>query len=162
MKTNVTYIPTENLIAVLVAKGVPHVKQSGFYRVEGPKGRRLYVAATKKCGRIDISGFTVPFGAVPHFLGKFGRVEQMLDMSLPAEDIMTNFSALVDHMLTLPPEVKEAKPKAPKAKKEKNEGQAPSAPAESPDAKARRLELIRKVAAEKGMKVSPKTETELA
>lgn len=162
MKTDILYVEGSKFLAILTDLGVPHTVQSGFIRVEGAKGRRLYVAATKRVGRVDISGFEVDFGAkVPH-CGVFGNVRQQLDLSpeLGEEGILTNFRALVTHLLTLAPveKVKVApKPKAPKAKKAKAEGTVPAAPApETTEAKAARMELIKKVAAEKGMKVSPK------
>lgn len=163
MKTDILYVESSKFLAVLADLNVPFTTQSGFVRVEGAKGRRLYVAATKKVGRIDISGFEVDFGAKKPHCGEFGQVKQQMDLSLELgeEGILQNFRALVEHMLTLPAveKVKVAKaPKAPRAKKVPTApGEVPAPPVESPEAIRGRMELIKRVAAEKGLNVSSKT-----
>jgi len=157
---NVLYIDGSKFTATLEELGIPSTVQSGFIRVEGPKGRRVYVAATKKVGRVDISGFTVEFGAkVPH-CGEFGNVKQQLDLdpSLGEDGIVTNFRALIEHMLTLPAvEKAPPKPKAPKAVKvETAPGEVPEAP--KPDAGIKdRMAAIKAYAEKNGMMVSNKT-----
>ena len=162
MKTNILYVENSKFVTVLDELNVPFTVQSGFLRVEGPKGRRLYVAATKKVGRVDISGFEVEFGAkVPH-CGVFGKVKQQMDLSpeLTEEGILENFRAIVTHMLQLQPvEKAPAKPKAPKAAKGTKVSMAvPATPAvDSLEAKLARIELIKRVAAEKGVAVASST-----
>jgi len=164
MKTDILYIDGSKFLAVLADLAVPHTLQSGFIRVDGPKGRRMYIAATKRVGRIDLSGFEVDFGAkVPH-CGIFGNVRQQLDLDpvIGEEGILSNFRTAVELMLSLEPVVKvkaAAKPKAPKAKKAGTTGPVPAAPAapETAEAKAKRMELIKRVAAAKGVGVSRKS-----
>lgn len=163
MKTDILYVENSKFLAVLQELNVPSTIQSGFIRVEGAKGRRLYVAATKKVGRVDISGFEVDFGAKKPHCGEFGQVKQQMDLSpeLGEEGILSNFRSLVVHMLTLPAVEKvkaTKKPKAPRAAKVKlAPGEVPAPPVESPEAIRGRMELIKRVAAEKGLNVSAKT-----
>lgn len=159
-KTNVLYIDGSKFTTILSELGIATTTQSGFIRVDGPKGRRVYVAATKKVGRVDISGFTVEFGAKTPHCGEFGNVKQQLDLdpALGEDGILTNFKALVEHMLTLPAvEKAPPKPKAPKAAKvEAVVGEVPAAPA--PDAGIKdRLAAIKAYAESRGMAVSNKT-----
>ena len=161
MKTDILYVENSKFLAVLAELTVPFTTQSGFVRVEGAKGRRLYVAATKKVGRIDISGFEVEFGAKKPHCGEFGAVKQQMDLSpeIGEEGILSNFRSLVSHMLTLPAVEKvkaEKKPKAPRTAK-KTGGEVPPPPVDSAEAVKARMELIKRVAAEKGLNVSSKT-----
>jgi len=158
LKTNVLYVESSKFLTVLTELEVPFTVQSGFIRVEGAKGRRLYVAATKKVGRVDISGFEVDFGAkIPH-CGPFGNVKQQMDLSpeLGEEGILANFKALVQHMLLLPAVVKEVKIKAPKAPRVSKKAASAPVP-ENPEAIKSRMDLIKRIAAEKGLSVSSKT-----
>jgi hypothetical protein len=127
MKTNVTYVDAAKFEAIMLEKAKQHgfqlADQKGFIRVEGPKGRRIYVASTKRVGRVDLSGVEVrtedgkhALGFVAPHCGPFGNVKQQLDMSLGEEAILANFSALLDLMAALPPvEKAQRKPAAPKA-----------------------------------------------
>lgn len=83
--------------------GVPYTEQSGFIRVEGPKGRRMYVAKTKGVRRVDLSGFTIDVGAVSPSGGEFGRVKQQLDFSGGEAATLQLFIKTVKHMMSLPP-----------------------------------------------------------
>ena len=158
MKTNILYVESSKFLAVLSDLSVPFTVQSGFIRVEGAKGRRLYVAATKRVGRVDISGFEVDFGAKTPHCGIFGNVKQQMDLSseLGEEGILANFKALVQHMLTLPAVIKEVKVKAPKAPRVSKKADSKPTP-ESPEAIKSRMDLIKRIAAEKGLSVSSKT-----
>lgn len=117
MKTNVTYIDASKFEALILASGLPMAVQKGFVKVSGPKGRQVYVASTKRVGRVDISGFEMegPGYVTPH-CGVFGNVKQQLDFSLGEDDILSNFAALLEHMKSLAPVEKaprkEAAPKA--------------------------------------------------
>ena len=156
-KPNVTYVPRELFENILAEHGLPTKVQSGFIRVEGPKGNRLYVAATKKVGRIDISGFEVAhLGQVPH-CGVFGNVKQQMRMDGTEAEVLARFESLLRSLMTQPAKVKA--PKAPKAAKvpgEKKGWGAKAAPLPVPtaDAKEARRLLIAKVAAEKGVAIS--------
>lgn len=147
--------------AILLDRGVPFKAQSGFIRVEGPKGYRLYVASTKTVRRVDLSGFELQSATVrPHKLGKFGNVSQEINLIKGDVDAQLEaFRFVLGRMLELTPkEPAKKEPKAPKAKKEASSSPAPSTEGESAEAKARRLELIKKVAAEKGVAVSANSE----
>jgi hypothetical protein len=163
MKTDTTYILRGEFEKVLNERNLPTLVQSGFIRVDGPKGSRIYIAATKKVGRIDISGFEVPLtlGMIPH-CGVFGRVKQQMRFHGSQEDVLVRFNELLDILLAQPEQIKEKKaaPMAPVSEKteEKNVENTPDV--ESAEAKAKRMELIRKVAASKGVKVSKKVEPE--
>jgi len=145
--------------AVIKELDLTFTEQSGFLKVEAAKGRRVYVAATKSVRRVDLSGWEATGSlAVPHRLGKFGQVTQMMNLEgTPDEQIITFRNVLVAmKQLT----AVEKAPKAPKAKKEKGAKKTwgtPQAPAPTTQTIADRLELIKKVAAEKGMSVSSKT-----
>lgn len=165
MKTNTLYIAREQFENLIKASGLPSREQSGYIRIDGAKGRRVYVAATKKVGRVDISGFEVQFGAKTPHMGVAGNVKQQLDLNpeLTEAGILANFGALLAVLKELPPVEKAPKPEAtatpaaPKATKAKTEGTTPAKPApETPEAKAKRMALIATVAAQKGVKVSKK------
>lgn len=121
MKTNITYVDAAKFETLCLAAAEKHgydvTAQKGFVKVAGPKGRCLYVASTKRVGRVDISGFEMEgAGYVSPHCGPFGNVKQQLDMSLGEEAILENFTALLDHMATLAPvEKAERKPATPKA-----------------------------------------------
>lgn len=149
----------EQYIEVLSRLGAKFTAQSGFIRVDGPKGNRLYVASTKTVRRVDISGFEVPItlGATPH-MGVFGNVKQQMILTDSAEKDLARFEEIVGLMNKEAP-----KTPAPKTMKPKAEVKA-SAPEVDPaeqavkakEAKEAKLALIRKVAAEKGVSVSQK------
>jgi hypothetical protein len=123
MKKNVTYIDAVKFETIIKSSGLPFVLQAGFVKVQGPKGRNLYVAATKRVGRVDISGFTVDatsptaFGFITD-LGEleFGNVKQQMDFSRTEDEILATFELLLNHMKTLDPvEKAQRKASAPKA-----------------------------------------------
>jgi hypothetical protein len=126
MKTNVTYVDASKFETLCLAAAEKHgyaiTAQKGFVKVAGPKGRSLYVASTKRVGRVDISGFEMEgAGYVSPHCGPFGNVKQQLDMSLGEEAILTNFQTLLDHMATLAPVAKPER-KAPAAKADAPKG----------------------------------------
>jgi hypothetical protein len=160
MKTNATYLPREKYEAIMTKLGISWTEQSGFLKAEPVKGRRLYVAATKKVGRVDLSGFEFAHGTKRPDQGPFGRVLQQLDVTGTEEEVLARFEAIAAHLLTLQPE--EKAPKAPKAKAPKavsatTEGEVPAPAVDSPEAIRSRMELIKRVAAEKGVPVSART-----
>lgn len=158
MKNGITYVDAAKFEALIVASGLPYSPQKGFVKVSGAKGRNIYVAATKRVGRVDLSGFVMEGETVqaPH-CGEFGNVKQQLRFDLPEDEVLANFAALLEHLKSLP-EVPAAERK-PKAGPKTAAAQGWSAPvAPKKDRKA----LIEKVAKEKGAKVSEKTEAEFA
>jgi hypothetical protein len=155
MKTNVTYVDAAKLEALILSAGLPMTAQKGFVKVSGAKGRNIYVAATKRVGRVDLSGFTCDWGVTPH-CGEFGNVKQQLNFSQPEEAILADFAKTLELLASLPEvPAAERKPKsAPKT--------AAAQGWTTVQPKASRKELIEKVAKEKGVKVSEKTEAEFA
>ncbi len=149
MKTNVTYIESSKFEATLaLAKemGLKVLDQRGFIKVTGPKGYALYVASTKRVGRVDLSGFTMgQAGFVSPHCGPFGNVKEQVDFSLDEETILANFALALSTMMGLAPKEKEVK--APVEKKVKApKPEAPELDASSPAPKANRLKKIAKVA----------------
>lgn len=115
MKTNVTYVDAAKFETIIVASGLPYSAQKGFVKVAGPTGRNVYVASTKRVGRVDISGFEVSYGVSPH-CGPFGNVKQQLDFSKPEDEILSDFTQLLaDLKAQAPAEKKERKAPAKKA-----------------------------------------------
>ncbi len=167
MKKDILYIDLSKFMAIIQASGLKATEQSGYIRVDGAKGRRVYVANTKRVGRVDISGFELATGAhVPH-MGVTGNVKQQLDLSptLGEEGILASFGNLLTTLKNLPPVEKPAKP-APEAsatpatpkQAKKVEGTTPAKKVETPEEKKKRMDLIAQVAATKGVKVSKKSE----
>lgn len=158
-------IAREKAEEILAALGLHWEQQSGFMKVIGPKGRQLYIGAgkgAKNFARVDLSGFTSDFGTRQPHCGVFGNVKQQLEMrNLSEEEILRNLSALAEYMMTLPAVEKVKKEKV--AKAPKNAGAEVKTGDVLPDdeaskaARAARLDLIKKVAAEKGVEVSPTT-----
>lgn len=163
-------IAREQAEKLLELMGVRWEQQSGFMKVFGPKGRHLYIGAGKggkTFARVDLSGFTSDYGTRLPAQGVFGNVKQQLEMrDLSEEDILRNLGALVEYMMSLPPVEPKAKKQA--QKPPKNAGPEVKTEAVLPDsdeakaARAARLELIKRVAAEKGVKVSEETLAETA
>lgn len=122
MKSHITYVDASLFEAIIAKHGLTMTLQKGFVKVDGPTGRRVYVAATKRVGRVDISGFKMlaPDGSdlpgfVPPHMGEAGNVKQQLDCSLGEADILANFELLLTHMESLAPAEKaERKAAAPK------------------------------------------------
>lgn len=162
---NKNYVDAVEFERVIQASGLAYKAQKGFVKVMGREGRNVYVASTKRVGRVDVSGFEMldPDGkALPGFVrphcGEFGNVKQQLDFSLDQEAILQNFAALLEHMKGLEPAVRKPRPI----------GQTKPAPAgwtsvgKTPEEqKADRKALIERVAREKGAQISEKTKKEL-
>ena len=158
MKKNVTYVARSEFETILSHLGMPTKVQSGFIRVEGPKGNRLYVAATKKVGRIDISGFEVGSSGVTPHCGVFGNVKQQMDMSGTEAEVLERFKVIIGLLLSQPEKVKEVKtkaPRAPRGKKEKKGWGAKAVPVAQPI--SARLAAIQAYAEKNGLSVSAKT-----
>lgn len=149
MKTNINYVDACHFETIITASGLDTEPQKGFIKVKGKTGRRVYVAVTKRVGRVDLSGFTMegPGFIEPH-CGPFGAVKQQLDMSLPQDEVLANFARLLKVLEELPAAEKAKRSMAPKADAPK--GWSPETSARRED----RMALIRKVAAEKQVQVS--------
>lgn len=118
MKKNVTYVDAAKFETIAKASGLPLTLQAGFVKIAGPKGHNVYVAATKRVGRVDLSGFTMDVPGV-NTLGedeKFGNVLAQMDFSRSEEEILATFAEVLAHMATLAPKEKVSrKASAPKA-----------------------------------------------
>lgn len=157
MKSNVTYIDACEFETIILESGLPAIPQKGFVKVQGPQGRAVYVANTKRVGRVDISGFEMEGDGfvVPH-CGVFGNVRQQLDMGLTKDEILANFRLLLITMKSLAPvEKPQRKPATPKADAPKGFTRIDTSPEAREAAKAKRKELIEKVARETGKPISP-------
>lgn len=167
MDTNTTpvaaplFMARTEVEATLAARNLAYTEQSGFLKVTCPGGR-LYIAATKTVRRVDISDFDVPasLGKVPH-CGVFGKVKQQLKLGTDGAEALANLNAVLDILVALPapaPVVKAPKAKAPKAAKGMSGPvPAPERAPETDEAKAKRIALIKQLAAEKGVGVSTKS-----
>jgi hypothetical protein len=150
MKPNTTYVDACHFETAIQESGLQMIAQKGFIKVMGATGRQVYVAATKRVGRVDISGFTVDLPGV-RTLGDgeaFGNVKQQMDFSRTQDEILATFRDLLAHLASLPAAEKQER-KAPAKKADEPKGWS-AATLES------RKALIEKVAKEKGVKVSPK------
>lgn len=120
MKTNVTYIDAAKFETIILSSGLAHTAQKGFVKVSGKAGRAVYVASTKRVGRVDISGFEVPYGVLPH-CGPFGNVKQQLDFSKTEDEVLSDFTQLLKD-LAEQPAVEKKQRKAPEAKADAPKG----------------------------------------
>lgn len=102
MKKNVTYIDAAKFEAIIQELGISVQVQKGFVKCKGAKGRNVYVPLTKTVGRVDISGFVYDIPGALTLDPPVGAVYQQLDFSLPEEDILEAFKAVLEHMKTLP------------------------------------------------------------
>ena len=151
MKKNVTYIESAKFAAIVSELGLPSKPQAGFVKVDLGNGRQVYVAITKRVGRVDLSCFSLEGPGFVQLGGEsFGNVRCQVDFSLPEAAILAAFRRCLEEGRKLEQWVapKRVQPGTPKAAK----------PAEdlamAAKAKLARLDLIKKVAREKGMPVS--------
>jgi hypothetical protein len=120
MKKQITYVPQEKFAALIAELGLRSVDQAGFTKVILPNSPRLYVARTKRVGRVDVAvgDRALEIAGVRH-LGSgeaFGLVHHQLDFTRTEDEILASFRELVKFLSSLPaPEPKA--PKAPRAKK---------------------------------------------
>lgn len=153
----------EQLREVAANLGFQIVDQTGYFKVLGPTGRQLYIGRGKVCTRVDLSGFTFDQGTKVPDQGVFGNVKQQMDWAgcETAEDVFRRLGTILEHLKSLAPvEPKPKKEKAAKAPKaaggETQTGSDTPAAQMTPEERAARLDLIKKVAAEKGVDVSDK------
>lgn len=120
-KAKKTMVEAAKFEAILKDSGLSYSGQAGFVKVSGAAGRNVYVASTKRVGRVDLSGFTVPDvdGLVDLGPESFGKVEQQVDFSegRTEEQILATFSRVLEVLKTLPAVEKTStrKAKEPKA-----------------------------------------------
>lgn len=110
VKTVAKFASKEAYLDILAKHMIPYKVQSGFLRIDGPAGSRLYVANTKTVRRVDISGFETSWtiAKIPH-CGPFGAVKQQLQMDGSVEEQLARFELLVHDLLSQPAKEKTTK-----------------------------------------------------
>lgn len=165
MKKNVLYIASEKFAAIATEAGVPTKDNAGFTQWILGNGYHLYVAKTKTVGRVDFQ-FLPPVDLKGvRVLGegeRFGRILAQLDFdtTLGEAAILEAFTAMTRHGASLAEWERPKKVMAPKPIASSPEASTPdSSPvdeeAEKILARAKRAEMIAKVAKEKGVDISP-------
>lgn len=165
MKKNVLYIDSAKFTAIATEAGVPTKDNAGFTQWILGNGYHLYVAKTKTVGRVDFQ-YLPPEGMVGvRVLGegeKFGRIVAQLDFdtTLGEAAILSAFEAMTRHGASLPNWERPKKVMAPKPIAASPEASTPdSSPVDEEAtkvlARAKRAEMIAKVAKEKGVDISP-------
>lgn len=170
MKTGIVYVAREKFEELLTKHGFTVTPQSGFLRVDGPKGNRIYVAKTNRVGRVDISGFEVDptIGKTPH-MGVQGQVKQQLRMDGTEDEVLARFERLLEELkkqAAKVPAPKVAKPKAPTTDGDggTTTGTVEAAPTQTPEeeasakrqARLARIAEIKKVSASMNQNISKK------
>lgn len=104
MKTGITYVPAGRIATLLSELGLTAKEQSGFLRLDFAKGRRLYIANTKRVGRIDIAGAELSDTlAKPPHCGIFGAVKQQVRMDGTEQEVVDRVFDVIAEMQALPP-----------------------------------------------------------
>jgi pyruvate/2-oxoglutarate dehydrogenase complex dihydrolipoamide acyltransferase (E2) component len=172
MKNGITYVDAQKFEDIVIESGLKTELKRGWMKVyqEGaPNGHRIYLPLTKRVGRVDIAiqDFEPPseVGFVDLRGERHGSVTHVLDQTLPEDEVLQNFALLLDHLKSLAPaEAKKRAERAQRAGEEKAAGlsrsSSPEAIAQAEEerqaARAKREELIRRVASEKGVDISEK------
>jgi hypothetical protein len=112
-KAGVNYVDGAKFQKLIDEKGLGYEFQAGFVKVQAENGHRLYVAKTKRVGRVDLAFKVEGEGFHPPET-KNGSIELQLDMTQPEDAILAAFSKALDVMVALPK--KEAAKKAEAAK----------------------------------------------
>ncbi len=100
----ITYVDFGKFEQAIRESGLDFKEQAGFVKVMGQKGRNIYVARTKRVGRVDVSGFEFQGkGVVDLGDDGFGNVHQQLDFDRPEEEILDSFVELLRQLSTQPP-----------------------------------------------------------
>lgn len=148
-----TKVPVQVFLDVCVQLGLEVEQQKGWYKVHGPSGYRVYVRRTDLVQSVALSGFTVENGGVKD-LGErsYGNVHQELDFGRPEADIVNSFKEVLSFMKGLAPVVKVRKERV-RTTGEKRAVKFVGTELEA--ARFGRKELIERVAAEKGVAISP-------
>src|ERR1700690_2068419 len=117
MKATINYVPAEKIEELLANSGAKYEALAGFVKVYGPLGHNLYIAKTKKVGRIDVSGWIPKCGGITVLDEDlaFGNVGAQVDFSRTEEEVLNTLAELIDEMLALPAKEKISR-KSPKAK----------------------------------------------
>lgn len=170
-KPVVQYIDAAVIEQLLRESGYVLLPQAGFVKVmvaDAPAhAPKLYVAKSKRVGRIDLSGFGMPEGTEGIvFLDDdlaFGNVKQQIDFTRNPEATLKTLKAVLKALSKAPVPEKAAR-KAPKAKASEAKGwqTLPSTPAGKADRKAAIAEAAKRQAKKgtKGAKAAAAVEPE--
>lgn len=149
---------------VPAGEGIPldvAVMQKGFIKVFGPKDSRcqVYVANTKKCGRIDVSGFESKLPGVVRYPEdeRVGGVTGEVDFTQPEEVTLETFRALLEELKAQPAKERASRA-APKAKGPAAVGFTGVQRAPVPDKEARRAAIQEAAAKKEAAKKEAKAE----
>jgi hypothetical protein len=160
------WMTREDVLGLISSKGLQILQQSGYFKVEASKGNRVYVPVTKTVRKVFLSGFEVSMSlAEMPKNGAFGSVKQQMKVEGTKVQQLERLGQILDILIAQDP--KTVKPSM-KAKKVENVEKTDVTTtvkvddnAEKAAVRAARLELIKKVAAEKGVGISTKTINEL-
>jgi len=101
-------ISPESFIALLQKLGANYETQSGFVKVHGPDGRKMYVGRGKICGTVHLSGWTSANGD-SEILAKSPSKLVEHEMRFDEQDAVSQlrlFARLYAEMMALPPRQK--------------------------------------------------------
>jgi len=140
----------------LVVKEFPSLsveEKAQWTKLEGAKGRKVYLPKTKTVRRVDIAGFEVePSMAMVPKQGVFGAVKQQLRLHGTEVDILNRFRKLLSTLVSLTAVEKAAKAKIEKVKP----AEVVKTDLNSPEEIAKRLERIKAYSKATGIPVSSK------
>jgi hypothetical protein len=161
------WLSRDEVLELMNLNGLSVLQQSGYFKVEPVKGSRLYFPVTKTVRKFFISGFEVSWdiAKLPDN-GIFGQVKQQLIMTGSKNDQLERIQKAIDTLKIQEPKTVKAVRKNKKSDKtddaiETKSDDTADEHADKAASRAARLELIKKVAAEKGCQVSQKTVDEL-
>lgn len=102
-KSEKTLVDSSKFEALILESGLPFLAQAGYVKVSGATGRNVYFARSKRCGRVNLSGFEVSMPGVLD-LGdlSFGSVRQEIDFTRPEAEIIETVRDVLAHLATLP------------------------------------------------------------
>jgi hypothetical protein len=170
-RKNVNYVERARIEALVATCGLRCEEKAGWTKVCGAGERRVYVPKSARVGRLDVAGMgdlELPEGVVALGGASFGAVTHQVDFTLPEASILACVDALLLLLATSPAGEKRQRPRPGVAARAAREPRAARAPQAAPvgglssQAKAERMALIRRVAAEKGVPVSASIMTEVA
>ena len=168
MKPNLNYIPRERLEEIARNAGCTLTSMAACIKVaKGSSKNLLYIASTKECARVDLSGFDHPNTEWVRNLGgeSFGRVHQMLRFDRPVKDIKESFKVLCEGLESFQPHPKKERVRPASFRGSKKKG-APTAdvqvksdetPKEHMERLVKKMDKIKEYSRQTGIPVSPKT-----
>ena len=103
-KKTKTLVDAAKFEELIIASGLEAEAQAAFVKVRGATGRAVYVARSKRVGRVTLSGFTVEHEGV-HDLGElsYGSVSQELTFAGRTEEqVLSAFADVLETLVSLP------------------------------------------------------------